>query len=349
MATLETPIPVVDLARVEANLRRMQDYCDAHGLKLRPHIKTHKIVELARRQMALGAVGLTCQKLTEAEVMLERGCDDILISYPMIGAEKARRLAALAPRARITVAADSPLAVETAAAAAREAGTAIGVLVEFDSGMGRTGVTTPEAAAALARQVADTEGLRLAGVMTYPTTEATVTFVAALRPLLEADGLDIPTVSGGGTPGAFRSHELGVADELRVGTYIYNDRNTVISGACTLDDCALHVLATVISTPQPGHFILDCGSKTLTSDLSGEGHPGYGLLIDYPDAVIEKLTEEHGIVRTDPAGPAPMLGEKVWILPNHVCPVSNLHDRVVVRHSDGRTEDWEVSARGCTR
>ena len=152
-----------------------------------------------------------------------------------------------------------------------------------------------------------------------------------------------------GTPRAFHTHELGVADELRVGTYIYNDRNTVIQGGCTYDDCALHVLATVVSTPKPGHFILDCGTKTLTSDLSGPDNPGYGLLIDYPDAVIEKLTEEHGMVRIDPELPAPALGEKVWILPNHVCPVSNLHDRIVVRHPDGTMGDWAVSARGCTR
>lgn len=346
---LETPVPVVDLAKVEANLRKMQDYCDAHGLKLRPHIKTHKIAELARRQMELGAVGLTCQKLTEAEAMLASGCTDILISYPMIGPEKAKRLASIAGRAKFTVAADSALAIETAAEAARLSGAEIGVLVEFDSGMGRTGVVTPEEARDLAVKVSNTAGLRFAGVMTYPASEQTVTFVAALKPLLEAEGLSLPLVSGGGTPRAFHTHELGCVDELRVGTYIYHDRAMVAAGAATEDECALLVLATVISTPKPGHFILDSGTKTLTSDLAGAAGPGYGKLIDYPEAVIERLTEEHGIVHIDPALPAPKLGEKVWILPNHVCPVSNLHDQVMVRHADGRIEAWDVSARGCTR
>lgn len=346
---IETPAPLVDLATVERNLARMQAYCDTHGIRLRPHIKTHKIVRLARRQAELGAIGITCQKLTEAEVMLDSGVQDILISYPLIGPQKARRLAAIAGKARFTVAADSALAVDTAAEAARLSGAEIGVLVEFDSGLGRTGVVTPEAALALAQQVVATPGLRFAGVMTYPANEATAAFVARLRPMLDAAGIGLPMVSGGGSPRAFHMHELGCVDELRVGTYIYNDRAMIGAGAATIEDCALMVIATVISIPQPGHFIIDAGTKTLTSDPAGPGNPGFGLLVDYPQAVIERLTEEHGIVSIDPALPAPKLGEKVRIVPNHVCPVSNLHDQVLVRLPDGTLEAWDVSARGCTR
>ncbi|WP_273689334.1 alanine racemase [Ketogulonicigenium vulgare] len=346
---IETPGVIVDLTIVEANLKRMQDYCDAHGIRLRPHIKTHKINALAQMQLDLGAVGITCQKLTEAEAMLGSGASDILISYPMIGPQKAARLGALAGKARFTVAADSPMAIETAAAAAAIAGAEIGILVEFDSGMGRTGVIAPEAALALMQQVLATPGLRLAGLMTYPASAQTVTFMAALKPLLRAQGLDVPPLSVGGSPKAYQTHSLGGVDELRVGTYIYNDRNMIAAGAASVDDCALHVIATVISTPKPGHFIIDAGTKTLTSDLSGAAHPGYGYLRDYPDAVIERLTEEHGIVRIDPALPAPKIGEKIRIIPNHVCPVSNLHDTISVVRGDGVQDIWQVSARGATR
>ncbi|MDF0597906.1 alanine racemase [Psychromarinibacter halotolerans] len=346
---LETPVPVVDLAKVDANLKRMQDYCDTHGIKLWPHIKTHKIVEMAKRQLALGAEGLVCQKLTEAEVMLDAGCENILISYPMIGMEKARRLAAIAGKAKFTVAADSICAVDTLREAAEMSGAEIGVLVEFDSGMGRTGVVTPKEAYELAEMISDTDGLRFAGLMTYPSNENSVAFLKEVKPLLDAAGFGLPVFSGGGTPKAFHQHELGIVDQLRVGTYIYHDRNTVAAGAASLEDCALHVLATVISTPKPGHFVLDCGTKTLTSDPVAAPNKGHGLLVDYPEAVIERLTEEHGMVTLDPDLPAPRIGEKVLILPNHVCPVSNLHDQVAVRQRDGSFEFWDVSARGCTR
>jgi D-serine deaminase-like pyridoxal phosphate-dependent protein len=346
ITALETPVPVIDLDVVGRNLSRMQAYADSHGLALRPHIKTHKLPRFAQAQVQLGAVGITCQKLGEAEVMADAGLDDILISYPLIGPDKARRLAALARRATMRAAIDNPLALETVALAGQEASRPIGVLVEFDSGMKRTGVTSVQEALALIAQVKAADGLRFDGLMTYPSSAATAEFVRAVK---EA-GVALPMVSGGGTPRAAHAHEIEGVTEMRVGTYIYNDRTLVELGAAGLGDCALHVHATVISRPTESRAILDCGSKTLSSDLIPRGaSAGYGLLIDYPDAVIERLSEEHGMVDLSGCAVKPALGERVRILPNHVCVVTNLHNEVVVSRN-GLVEDiWPVAARGLTR
>lgn len=344
----DTPWPLVDLAVVEANLKRMQDYCDRHNIKLRPHIKTHKIVPFAKRQIELGACGITCQKLGEAEVMADAGIDDILISYPLIGPIKARRLAALAGKAKMTVAVDNDVAFETVASAARMAATEIGVLIEFDSGLGRTGVVSVEQALALAKKVADAPHLRFAGLMTYPANENSVTFVNEARPVFAAAGLPIPMVSGGGTPDAFTTHELGVIDELRVGTYIYNDRMMIGAGHAALSDCAFDVIVTVISRPEPDRAIIDAGTKSLTSDASGKGGPGHGLIREYPDAVIVRLTEEHGMIDLSSCSGKPEIGDRLHVVPNHVCPVSNLHDSIMVIDGE-KVYDMTVDARGRTR
>ncbi len=346
---LETPVPVIDLDRVERNFRAMQDYCDRHGLKLRPHIKTHKLPGLARRQVELGATGITCQKLGEAEVMVDAGLDDILISYPLIGPAKALRLAALARRARMSVAVDSAMALETAAAAAAASGAGIGILVEFESGARRVGVETVAEALALAHRAAATPGLRFEGLMTYPLGPAAAAFIAEARDRFAAAGLAIPTVSGGGTPTAFSAHAVPGVTELRVGTYAYHDRATVAAGAATLEDCALHVIATVVSRPAPDRAVIDAGSKTLSSDLvAPEAGRGYGLLIDYPDAVVTRLNEEHGTVDLSACARKPVLGERLRILPNHVCVVSNLHDAVVMVREERVIDSVPVAARGRT-
>jgi D-serine deaminase-like pyridoxal phosphate-dependent protein len=348
---LETPVPVIDLDRVEHNLAKMQSYADAHGLRLRPHIKTHKLPRFAHRQVALGAVGITCQKLGEAEVMADAGLSDIFISYPLIGEAKAVRLAALAGRVeRLAVAADSAQAIATAAQAARKSGRSIGVLIEFDSGNRRTGVVSVEQALTLARLVRDSDGLRFDGLMTYPTSAASAAFVASAAPLLAAENLAPATISGGGTPGARHTHEIAGVTELRVGTYVYHDRTTVALGVATLDECAFHVLATVISRPTPERAVIDAGSKTLSSDLVPSGvAAGHGFLPDYPEAIIERLNEEHGMLDLSACARRPELGEVVRILPNHVCVVSNLHDAVVLSRDGLVVETVAVAARGMTR
>jgi D-serine deaminase-like pyridoxal phosphate-dependent protein len=347
---LETPIPVIDLDRVEHNLSKMQAYCDSHSLRLRPHIKTHKIPGFAHRQLELGAHGITCQKLGEAEVMADAGLDDIFISYPLIGPAKAQRLAELSRRAKVSVGIDNLLALETIAEAARASNHIIGILVEFDSGNKRTGVTSVEQALELARQVQKIPGLRFDGLMTYPSTAATVTFVAEAKRMFSEAGIAIATVSGGGTPNAWAAHEIAGLTEVRVGTYIYHDRATVGAGAASLDECAFHIHATVISRPTEDRAVMDAGSKSLSSDgVDPSVGRGYGLILGYEDAVIERLNEEHGVIDLSRCASKPVVGERLQILPNHVCAVSNLHDEVAVSRDGELVDMWRVAARGKTR
>lgn len=347
---LETPVPVIDLDRVEHNLAKMQAYCDKHGLRLRPHIKTHKIPAFAQRQLDLGAGGITCQKLGEAEVMADSGLDDIFISYPLIGAAKAARLAELSRRAKMRVGIDNALALETVGEAARASNHAIGVLVEFDSGNKRTGVTSVAEALELAKKIQATPGLRFDGLMTYPSTAATVTFVAEAQRVFAQAGIPIAVVSGGGTPNAWAAHEIQGLTEVRVGTYIYHDRATVGAGAATLDECAFHLHATVISRPTENRAVIDAGSKSLSSDgIDPAFGAGYGLILGYEDAVIERLNEEHGIVDLSRCAKKPVVGERLAIVPNHVCVVSNLHDEVAVGRGGDLVGLWSVAARGKTR
>ncbi|HEX4637016.1 MAG TPA: alanine racemase [Rhizomicrobium sp.] len=346
---LDTPVPVVDLDIVEHNLAKMQAYCDSHGLALRPHIKTHKIPAFAHRQVELGAKGITCQKLGEAEVMIDAGLDDVLISYPLVGPAKADRLAALSRRAKLRVAVDSTLAVETVAAAARASNVPIGVLVEFDSGNARTGVISVDEAFDLAVRI-EKSGLRFDGLMTYPSTDATAAFVANARDRFSQAGITIGVVSGGGTPNAWQAHQIAGLTEVRVGTYIYHDRATVAAGAADFDECAFHVHATVISRPTPDRAVIDAGSKSLSSDrVDPSAGSGYGLIKGYEDAVIERLNEEHGVIDISRCSRKPQVGERVQILPNHVCVVSNLHDEIAVSRGGILLDTRRVEARGKTR
>lgn len=346
---LDTPVPVVDLDIVEHNLAKMQAYCDSHGLALRPHIKTHKIPAFAHRQVELGAKGITCQKLGEAEVMIDAGLDDVLISYPLVGPAKADRLAALSRRARLRVAVDSTLAADTVAAASRASNVPIGVLVEFDSGNARTGVVSVDQALELAVRI-EKSGLRFDGLMTYPSTAATAEFVAEARGRFSKAGIAIEVVSGGGTPNAWQAHEIPGLTEVRVGTYIYHDRATVAAGAASFDECALYLHATVISRPTPDRAVIDAGSKSLSSDrVDPSVGVGYGLVKGYEDAVIERLNEEHGVIDLSGCSRKPQVGERLQILPNHVCVVSNLHDEIAVMRGGVLLDTRRVEARGKTR
>ena len=348
IASLETPVPVVDLGIAEANIARMQAYADAHGIALRPHIKTHKMPGLARRQLEQGARGITCQKLGEAEVMADAGIDDIFISYPIIGEAKAERLAALAARVKMRVNCDSSAGIETLARAARH-GHEIGVVIEFDSGNKRSGVVTVDAAVALAKQAAATPGLRFDGLMTYPTSAASAAFIAEALPKLRAEGLEPAVLSGGGSPKAVHTHEMAPVNELRVGTYVYNDRMMVAAGAAGWEDCALTVHVTVISRPEDDRAIIDAGSKTFAADIMPGGQQlGYGHILEYPEARIDRISEEHGMVDLSNCARKPAIGERLRVVPNHVCPVSNLHDRVATVKDGAFLGFVDVAARGRT-
>jgi D-serine deaminase-like pyridoxal phosphate-dependent protein len=345
--TIDTPAVLIDVDRVEANLRRAQDYADSHKLKLRPHIKTHKLPHFARRQVELGAAGITCQKIGEAEAMAEAGLEDIFLPYNIVGPEKLLRLRNLALRTKLSVTADSRATVEGLSAAFAEAPDRLTVLVECDTGMGRCGVQSPADAVALAEIVANSRGLRFGGLMTYPPAGKVAENAAWLgeaAAALEKAGLPAAIVSNGGTPDLWRAHEVKAATEHRPGTYIYLDRYQVAKGVAALDDCALTVLATVVSRPTETRAILDAGSKTLTSDMLGM--TGFGLLTDYPDAVITGLSEEHGHVDLTGSAAKPAIGDRVRIIPNHACVVSNLFDKVYLVSGETILDAMPVAARG---
>ena len=348
LSDLETPVLTADLDAIERNVSRMQAYCDEHGVALRPHIKTHKLPELARLQLEAGAVGITCQKLGEAEVMADAGIEDILLSFPLVGEAKAERLAALAGRVKMTVVGDSAVVAVGLSLVLARHGLEVDFLVECDTGLGRTGVQSPEEAAELAEFVDGLEGLRFAGLMTYPSLPETAPWLKAAREAVEARGLSAGRVSGGGTPTAERTHELDVVDELRVGTYIYGDRACIANGSVPLEDCALRVVATVVSRPTRERAIIDAGSKTLTSDLA-IGATGHGLLVEHPEAEVYALNEEHGYVDVSRCEPPPEIGDRVTIVPNHACTTANMHDEIVMHRGGEIVETLPTAARGKVR
>lgn len=344
---LETPAVVIDRTKVDANLARAQAYADANGLKIRPHIKTHKLPMFARLQCELGAIGITCQKVGEAEVMADGGITDIFIPYNILGEQKLERLAALHQRVNMSVSADSSVTVAGYASRFTNPAHPLPVLIECDIGAGRCGVQSPDEALALARQIEAAPGLRFEGLMTYPprgALEAVERWLKDAIALLEKNGIAVKTVSNGGSPDFYSAATVRSATEHRPGTYIYSDRMQVAFGHGTLEDCALTVLATVVSRPTPDRAVLDTGSKALAADTAPV--PGHGHIVEYPDAVITTLNEEHGIVDLSACATKPEIGDKVRIIPNHVCVVSNLFD--VVNLTDGETvlETVPVAARG---
>jgi D-serine deaminase-like pyridoxal phosphate-dependent protein len=336
--TIATPAVVIDETIALRNIRKLADYATAHHLKLRPHTKTHKSIRMARAQLAAGAAGLTVAKVGEAEVMINAG-DDILIAYPALDAARTSRIAQLAKGRSVRLAIDSALAAGALGAAARAGDVTLGILVDVDTGFHRTGVQSPQIALTLAQLVDRTDGLRLDGLFTFPghlrvsndeKTEA-LNFVnqrlGECVALFKQHGLSTGIVSGGSTPSAYQSHHVAAYTEIRPGTYIYNDMNCVYSGACSLEEVAAKVLCTVISDAVPDKVVLDGGTKTFTSDRNGpRPDSGHGYLPKYPGAKLVRLSEEHGEVDLSQCDVRPKLGERVEVIPNHICPCINLHD-----------------------
>ncbi|TWT39519.1 alanine racemase [Blastopirellula retiformator] len=355
---IATPALVIDLPTIEHNLQRLHCYAKQHGLQVRPHTKTHKSRRLARMQIEHGSVGLTVAKLGEAEVMAAES-NDLLIAYPAIDPDRRRRVAELAKSHTIRVAVDSSYGISVLAAAAEAAGSTIGILIDLNIGFPRTGAATPKIALELAQQVAQAgKSLRLDGILFYPghvwapaDQQAEILTqidqrLAETIALWEAHGLTANIVSGGSTPTAFQSHMIRRQTEIRPGTYIYNDMNTVRAGYCTLDDCAAAVIATVVSTAVPGKCVIDAGNKTLTSDRNVlQPETGFGHVVEYPDAQIVRLSEEHGEIDFAACDSLPQLGERVTIIPNHICPCVNLQNHAYLQTADGIEQD-SVDARG---
>ena len=339
---LETPSVLINLDRMEANIRRMQAHCDSLGVKFRPHIKTHKIPAIARMQMDAGAVGLACQKVSEAQVFAESSFNDIMIPYNIVGASKAARLADLALYNRIAVSADSLPVIQGLSEAAAAVGVTLRVLVELETEIQRAGVPA-ERVVELAKRIDADDHLHFAGLVVYPSNPSIRPALQEALTRLHDAGIGVDIVSGGGTGAAIHAADVPELTEIRVGTYVFNDWRTLASGWCALDDCAMTVTATVVSRPSNDRLILDSGSKT----LNAESHDGqYGLILDYPDARLYKLNEEHGYVDVSACEVAPEIGERVRILPVHTCVVTNLHNTIYGVRGDQVEVEWTVAARG---
>jgi D-serine deaminase-like pyridoxal phosphate-dependent protein len=355
---IDTPAVLIEAETLDRNLRRMADYCKAHDLALRPHTKTHKMPEIASLQVKYGSTGITVAKLGEAEVMADAGLSDIAVVYPLWGESKWKRLTELAKQVKIAVTMDSLAVAEGISKAAKAAGVEVGIRLEFDTGLRRCGMPVEAGSIETAKRVRALPNLRWEGISVYPghimgnrtsreqDIAAENSRLDRLYELLDAASVPYPLVSGGNTPAAFESHRFHGVTEIRPGTYVFNDRNTVDAESASFDDCAATVLTTVVSTSVPGRAIIDAGSKTLSADalLSGE-EKYYGYVREHPDYLLEELSEEHGHLAM-PTGASVRVGELLRVIPNHICPCINLHDHVYLV-SEGRVLDrWRVAGRG---
>ena len=330
---LDTPALYVDRDVLERNIARMQQQCSAWGVALRPHVKTHKIPEIARLQLDAGAIGITVAKVGEAEVLPG---DDVLIAYPLVKA-KLPRVQALAQQRRVTIAVDS---VDVA----RDL-QGVDTLVEIDVGVGRTGAQSPEQAVAIAQACSNFQG-----IMYWPAWLDEAGFrsacgrIEAVLAALDAAGFETKIVSGGSTPGATKTPLIPRTTEIRPGTYVFFDANSLATRLCVEADCALRVLTTVVSTAVPGQCVIDAGSKTFSSDPTiGAGTFGHVVGRNW---TIGKLNEEHGYVAIDGLA---RVGERVWVVPSHCCATVNLHDEIWYGRNGRVDGSWKVAARGRVR
>lgn len=356
---LPTPCLVVDVDRLERNVRREQDAIAANSVRFRPHAKTHKTAEIAALQLAAGAAGLAVAKVAEAEVFVAAGAVDIAVAYPVFGTEKWQRLAELGRGARVTTNVDNEAAAHGLSRAAVSASVTLLVQIEIDSGLHRCGFAPDdiEDVARLARLVDELPGLELDGI----TTHRSVAFEGAdvltpdeagrdegrllvdLAAGLRVAGISVREVTCGSTPTARAAAAVPGVTEVRAGTYVFNDWMQVANGSATFEDCALTILTTVVSARIPGRATVDAGSKTLSGDAR---RPDAGVATGLDvDAIVDRLSEEHGMVRLGPRvelGP----GDRIRLVPQHVCTCVNLADELVAVRGGTVEAVWRVAARG---
>jgi D-serine deaminase-like pyridoxal phosphate-dependent protein len=358
---LDTPSMLVDETLMEQNISEMQALANSFGAQLRPHIKTHKTPQIALRQISHGARGITCAKLGEAEVMVEAGVEDVLMAYPVVTELKINRLLALMERARMIVALDSLDAAEALSAAMSKHDRSLDVYVEVNTGQNRAGQIAGDDAVKLALDIARMPSLDVIGIMTHEGQTHTLPAdkiaegaraagekLVATAEAIRRAGLPISEVSVGSTPSSMYTPSVGGITEMRPGTYVFRDTTGFLYGLYGPDRCAARVLATVVSHPAKDRMIVDAGSKTLALDKS-HGHPGHGYIIGHPSSIIDRLSEEHGVVVIPEDDPGFTIGQRVEIIPNHICPSVNLLDELnIVR--DGQVIDvWPIAARGKVR
>jgi D-serine deaminase-like pyridoxal phosphate-dependent protein len=377
---LETPALVVDYDIMVRNIRKMGDQAANAGVKIRPHTKTHKCPAIAHLQLRNGAKGITVAKIGEAQVMAESGIDDILIAYPIVGEDKISRLLNLrnwVPRVACTV--DSIEGARGLSEAVLNSvvlsGIPLDVYIEVDVGFHRVGLSAGEKAAHFALSIRDLPGIRIRGILTHAghahsaeTPEQLLSIarseaesMALTARMLSENGIRVDEVSIGSTPTSYVLDSFAGITEIRPGTYVFNDADLVGLGVVGIDDCALSVLTSVVSRPAPGRVVFDAGSKALSSDKQSKCKiPGHGIVRNYPDIWIERLSEEHAMAQVQPSVTAewntdlsapvahriPEIGEKVQIVPNHACPAVNLFDRLVIVKDGVPVSEWSIQGRG---
>ncbi len=360
---METPHLLIDVLRMRRNIEKMSCVARELGVRLRPHVKTHKIPKIAREQLEAGAAGITVAKVSEAEVMAEDGIQDIFIAYPLVTSSKIERALRLSERIHLTVGVDGQEGARRLSELAASNGQILDVRLEVDTGLKRTGVSSSEAVE-LASKIATLENLNLTGIYTYrgavledgsPTLDLKKAgleegeLMVSLAEQVREQGINIVDVSLGSTPTAAFAGEVEGVTEIRPGTYVFYDRMQARLGACSPEECAAAVVVSVVSRPSEGLAIVDGGSKTFATDVPPNREPlnlkGFGQVVDYPDAILERLTEEHGMLRVA-AGDALKVGDTLRIVPNHVCSTVNLHNEVCFVDESGATERVVVAARG---
>ncbi|MEA3399873.1 MAG: alanine racemase [Armatimonadota bacterium] len=357
---IDTPALVVDLDVMEENILRIHRATLDAGIELRPHIKSHKTPEIAQRQIRAGAIGITCAKIGEAEVMATAGIEDIFIANCLVGETKMRRLVALAKRTpRLSIAVESVEAARQASAAFSDAGMELEVLIEVDAGAGRAGVQ-PEDAIGFADGLSEMPALEIGGVMSYAShfaytkrgeeelvegaaEEARV--ISEIAESLQAAGYEMRRISGGSTPTAGRYQKGCGLTEIRPGTYVFYDHNQVDIGSAPMEQVALSVLSTVVATPSEERAIIDAGTKGLAQQV-GDLSDGYGWLPDVPGAVVHKINDEHGFVDVTGAERPLAIGEKVRVIPARAPTCVNLYDWICAARRGVVEDVWRVAARG---
>ncbi|MGQ5712490.1 alanine racemase [Desulforudis sp. DRI-14] len=355
---LDTPAVLVDVDLLKANIEGMAQETARLGIKLRPHAKTHKSPEIAAMQLDAGACGITVAKLSEAEIMAGYGVDDILVAYPLVGPAKLTRLKDLVRKTKVTVSVDSAAVARGIAEVGETIAVPVPVCVEVNTGQNRCGLEPGRATVEFVKSLAALPGIKVTGLMTHAGHAYQARNLNELRQiargeaflladtceLLRKAGLPVDEISVGSTPTARFMAEMDGVTEIRPGTYVFNDYNMVCLGVAEVHQCALTVLSTVVSRPAGNRFVLDAGSKTLSSDPSVRGR-GYGF-IKGCDCTVTRLSEEHGVVEAEVEV---VIGDRVEIIPNHCCPVVNLTDSLYLRKGQEIVGELKVRARGMNR
>lgn len=358
---METPRLLIDAAKTRKNIAKLAAVARTNRVALRPHVKTHKIPAIAREQVEASAVGITVAKISEAEVMADGGLEDIFVAYPLVTESKIRRALRLKEKLQnLTVGVDSLEGARILSLAAADE--VLDVRLEVDTGLRRTGVPYGEAVE-LARSIVTLDNLNLTGIYTYrgailggsPTLDLEGAGVeegqlmVSLANRIREEGIELKDVSLGSTPTAQYAAQVEGVTEIRPGTYVFYDRMQARLGACSLEECAAMVLVTVVSRPTPDLAVIDGGSKTFATDVAPGRKPldlqGFGHVMEYPEARLERLTEEHGMLAVS-ADQGLEVGDTLRVVPNHICSTVNLHDTVCMIEADGGVEELRVLARG---